>query len=591
MDSLDDYLILAPTLIGNHHKLLLIKRRNGARNKLIDQNLSDLGDEHTLAKSMSSRKITKNRSMAENSTITICLMAILFITRLASTLGKSRPWTGFLSSRLQTLHFARNLHLEPDAIKSVSSDYGNLVHENPAAVLYPSSIEDITSLIKFSYNNYTPFTVAARGHGHSVGGQAMASNGVVVDMMSLRHHKNVTGITVSKSPSLGFYADVGGEQLWIDVLHSTIEHGFAPVSWTDYLYLTVGGTLSNAGISGTTFRYGPQISNVYEMDVVTGKGEVVTCSSRSNSELFYAVLGGLGQFGIITRARIALEPAPKRVKWVRMLYSDFSAFTKDQELLISINGRKQKNALDYLEGSLLMVQGPPNNWRSSFFPSSDIPKIMSLVTQHAIIYCLEAAKYYDDETRHTVDKDLQQLFKGSSFVDGFMFEKDVSYVDFLNRVRSGEEKLHSQGLWDVPHPWLNLFLPKSRISDFNKGVFHDIVLKRNITTGVVLFYPMNRQKWDDKMSAVIPDEDVFYTVGFLHSSGFDDWQAYDQQNKDILKFCDQAGIEIKQYLPLYNSYKEWINHFGSKWRRFRERKAQFDPKMMLSPGQRIFNDI
>lgn len=52
MDSLDDYLILAPTLIGNHHKLLLIKRRNGARNKLIDQNLSDLGDEHTLAKSM-----------------------------------------------------------------------------------------------------------------------------------------------------------------------------------------------------------------------------------------------------------------------------------------------------------------------------------------------------------------------------------------------------------------------------------------------------------------------------------------------------------------------------------------------------------
>jgi hypothetical protein len=46
----------------------------------------------------------------------------------------------------------------------------------------------------------------------------------------------------------------------------------------------------------------------------TGKGELVTCSSHTNSELFYAVLGGLGQFGIITRARIALEPAPKRVR-------------------------------------------------------------------------------------------------------------------------------------------------------------------------------------------------------------------------------------------------------------------------------------
>lgn len=45
----------------------------------------------------------------------------------------------------------------------------------------------------------------------------------------------------------------------------------------------------------------------------SGKGELMTCSALKNSELFYAALGGLGQFGIITRARIALEPAPKRV--------------------------------------------------------------------------------------------------------------------------------------------------------------------------------------------------------------------------------------------------------------------------------------
>lgn len=64
--------------------------------------------------------------------------------------------------------------------------------------------------------------------------------------------------------------DVGGEQLWIDVLNATLAHGVTPVSWTDYLYITVGGTLSNGGISGQSFRYGPQVSNVVEMDVVTG---------------------------------------------------------------------------------------------------------------------------------------------------------------------------------------------------------------------------------------------------------------------------------------------------------------------------------
>ncbi|GMN53102.1 hypothetical protein TIFTF001_022238 [Ficus carica] len=332
---------------------------------------------------------------------------------------------------LLTKDVGYKLRDDPEALKLASTDYGHIVREIPSAVLDPSSTSEIVGLIKSSYNLSVPFQIAARGQGHSVRGQAMAQNGVVVSMTALKHHRKGTGILVSGDPSSGYYyADVGGEQLWVDVLHATLEHGLAPVSWTDYLYLTVGGTLSNAGIGGQTFRYGPQISNVYELDVVNGKGEFVTCSVDKNSELFYAVLGGLGQFGIIVRARIALEPAPTRVKWVRMLYSDFSAFSRDQERLITINGRKDKNALDYLEGSLLMNQGDPNNWRSSFFP----------------------------------------------------------------RVRGGELKLQSQGLWEVPHPWLNLFIPKSQVSDFNDGVFREILLKRNITTGPVLLYPMNRNK-------------------------------------------------------------------------------------------------
>jgi cytokinin dehydrogenase len=87
-----------------------------------------------------------------------------------------------------------------------------------------------------------------------------------------------------------------------------------------------------------------------------------------------------------------------------MLYNDFDAFTRDQERLISINGRKQKNSLDYLEGLLLMNQGPINNWRSSFFPLSDHTRIISLITKHDIIYCLEVAKFYDDQTLNSVDK-------------------------------------------------------------------------------------------------------------------------------------------------------------------------------------------
>ncbi|XP_027368752.1 cytokinin dehydrogenase 3-like [Abrus precatorius] len=522
---------------------------------------------------------------------TYFILLLITITRLISTVGKTELWTTLLTPELASVDkISHKFHNNPETIQMASRDYGNIVHEFPAAVFHPSSIHDIVSLIKSSYNSHDPFNIAARGQGHSTSGQAMARDGVVVDMASFRKQRNGVVISVSKDPLMGYYADVGGEQLWIDVLRATLDHGLAPVSWTDYLYLTVGGTLSNAGISGQTFRYGPQISNVHEMDVITGKGEFVTCSLQKNLELFHAVLGGLGQFGVITRARIALEPAPKRVKWVRLLYSDFSDFTKDQERLISINGRKQKTALDFLEGMLLMHQGFINNWRSSFFPLSDHPRIASLITKHSILYCLEVAKYYDDQSEKNVNKELQDLLQGLAYIPGFYYEKNVTYVEFLNRVRSGELKLQSQGLWDVPHPWLNLFVPKSQIFDFNSGVFKDIILKRNISNGPVLVYPMNRNKWDDRMSAPIPDEDVFYTVGFLHSSGFDNWKAYDAQNREILKFCRDAGIKVKQYLANYNTQEDWKNHFGAKWRSFLERKHQFDPRMILSPGQKIFDN-
>ncbi|XP_060209923.1 cytokinin dehydrogenase 3-like isoform X1 [Lycium barbarum] len=515
------------------------------------------------------------------------LIIFFIISSLMSITGKLRPWNPSNPYEILSLNISSKLSTNSDAIKASSKDFGKIVQEIfPAAVLYPSCVNDIIDLIQLSYGLSVPFHVAARGHGHSIRGQAMAQNGVVVEMNSLTTNNNNlnNGIRVSRDSSLGFYADVGGEQLWIDVLHATLEHGLAPVSWTDYLYLTVGGTLSNAGISGQTFRHGPQISNIHEMDVITGKGEFVTCSKHRNSELFFAVLGGLGQFGIITRARIVLDKAPTRVKWVRMLYADFSKFTKDQEHLISIDG------LDYVEGSIMMERSSVNNWRSSFFSPSNQTKISLLLSQNGIIYCLEMVKYYDDHTAKTIDEELKKLVKGLNYLPGFMFKKDATYVDFLNRVRSGELELQSKGMWDVPHPWLNLFVPKSSIMDFNAAVFVDIIRRQNRPTGPILVYPTSRKKWDERMSAVIPEEETFYCVGLLHSSsGYAECKILDDQNDEILNFCDKAGLNIKQYLPHYKTEEDWIKHFGKKWNTFQQRKNQFDPKMILSPGQRIFN--
>lgn len=91
------------------------------------------------------------------------------------------------------------------------------------------------------------------------------------------------------------------------------------------------------------------------------------------------------------------------------------------------------------------------------------------------------------------------------------------------------------------------------------------------------------------MSGVTPDEDVFYNVALLHSGNVDELQRFEKLNNEILEFCEEAGIKVKEYLPHYKSRQDWIRQFGSKWRVFQQRKLLFDPKMILSPGQGIFN--
>ena len=108
----------------------------------------------------------------------------------------------------------------------------------------------------------------------------------------------------------------------------------------------------------------------------------------------------------------------------------------------------------------------------------------------------EANKVYISLYVRAYVQGLEVMLRELRYARGFAFVQDVSYVEFLDRVRAGELKLRAAGLWDVPHPWLNLFLPRSRILDFAAGVFHGVMLRRGggrTMMGPVLVYPMNRR--------------------------------------------------------------------------------------------------
>lgn len=186
---------------------------------------------------------------------------ILFLSCITIGLNFCIP---SIPSSLRTLPLEG--HLNFDDVSHAARDFGNRYQRHPMAVLHPKSASDIAATIKhiWQMGPRSQLTVAARGHGHSLQGQAQAHEGVVINMESI------------KIPEMQVYTgthphvDVSGGELWINILHESLKYGLAPKSWTDYLHLTVGGTLSNAGISGQAFRHGPQISNVQQLEIVTG---------------------------------------------------------------------------------------------------------------------------------------------------------------------------------------------------------------------------------------------------------------------------------------------------------------------------------
>ncbi|CAA2986641.1 cytokinin dehydrogenase 1-like [Olea europaea subsp. europaea] len=508
------------------------------------------------------------------------ILRFLMVFLFSFTISKKNLPIPILRSSLADMAF--NGHLTFEKNEHAAKDFGDIYHFMPSAVLYPKSVSDVSSTIKyiFEMGASSELTVAAGGHGHSLAGQAQAYQGVVINMGSLREPE--MSFHAEEPP----YVDVSAGELWVNILHESLKRGLAPKSWTDYLHLTVGGTLSNAGISGQAFRHGPQINNVYQLQVVTGKGDVVTCSEEQNTDLFYGVLGGLGQFGVITWARIALEPAPKMVKWIRVLYTDFSIFSKDQEHLIC-----SEMSFDYIEGFVIINRtGLLNNWRSSF-NAKDPLQASQFNSEGRILYCLEVAKYFDPGKSDLVNQIIDTLLSELNYIQCTLFLSEVSYVDFLDRVHVSEIKLREKGLWEVPHPWLNLLIPRSGIHEFAQEVFGNILA--DTSNGPVLIYPVNKSRWRNRTSMVTPDEDVFYLVAFLSSAtpsstGKDGLEHILTRNRRILRFCEASRLGVKQYLAHYSTQKEWKAHFGTQWEVFSQRKSTYDPLAILAPGQNIF---
>lgn len=172
--------------------------------------------------------------------------------------------------------------------ESARKVYNAMIDKRPALIARCVDAADVMAAVDFGREN--KLLTAIRGGGHNGGGLGICDNGLVIDLARMK------GVQVD--PAAGTVRVEGG-CLWGDVDHATHPFGLAVpcgfISTTGVGGLTLGG-----GIGYLTRRYGLTIDNLLGVDMVLADGRFVTASAKENPDLFWAVRGGGGNFGVIT---------------------------------------------------------------------------------------------------------------------------------------------------------------------------------------------------------------------------------------------------------------------------------------------------
>jgi FAD/FMN-containing dehydrogenase len=187
--------------------------------------------------------------------------------------------------------------IEPGGAEYESASRSVFASGSPAYVLRPKSVVDVRVAVRFAAGAGRSLSV--RGGGHSFSGFGTNDGGVVIDLRELAHVE-----VLDKKRHL---VRIGGGATWGQVVTSLAPHGLA-ISSGDTKSVGVGGLTLTGGIGWKVRKYGLALDQLAAAEVVTASGAVVRATSEENSELFWAVRGGGGNFGIVTTFEFVAHP-------------------------------------------------------------------------------------------------------------------------------------------------------------------------------------------------------------------------------------------------------------------------------------------
>jgi FAD/FMN-containing dehydrogenase len=198
--------------------------------------------------------------------------------------------------------------IEGEVIRPGDPDYDHArkiwngaIDRRPAAIVRCARVSDVVAVVRFARER--DLLVSVRGGGHGVGGHAVCDGGLVIDLSPMK--------AISVDPARRTARAEAGV-LWGELDQETQAFGLA----------TTGGVVTHTGIGGLTLgggigwlmrKYGATVDNLLAAQLVTADGDVVTASAEANADLFWAIRGGGGNFGIVTSFEYRLHPVGPHV--------------------------------------------------------------------------------------------------------------------------------------------------------------------------------------------------------------------------------------------------------------------------------------
>jgi hypothetical protein len=219
--------------------------------------------------------------------------------------------------------------------------YNAMIDKRPALIARCLDVADVVAAVDYARTNN--MLTAIRGGGHSGGGMGVCDGGLVIDLSAMR------GVRVDP---LTRTVRVAGGCVWGDVDHAT--HPFGLAVPTGFISSTgVGGLTLGGGIGYLTRAYGLTIDNLLSADVVLADGSIVTADEDTNADLFWALRGGGGNFGVVTSFEFRAHP-------VRTLYAGPTFWPLEQTTEVMKAYREFiLQAPEYVNGFFAFLTVPP----------------------------------------------------------------------------------------------------------------------------------------------------------------------------------------------------------------------------------------